>query len=106
MQYFTHNLFPHFERDREKYEFHPYAAWGMLLCSFALSLILVGLFGGVLFLRIENGSFWSDDATSTPLPKDTIDRARLTRVADLYAARQKELLLRKRSPLQIPDPSL
>lgn len=92
--------------DKEKREFPVYAAWLFILASFAVLLILILWFGGMLFFRISEDRFWGQRTAAIPTRKDVIDKDRLEQVAERYAEQREVLETRKHARLSAEDPSI
>ena len=92
--------------DKEKREFPVYDAWLFILCSFAVLLILIVWFGGMLFWNISHDRFWEQKSTTTQTSRNSIDKDRLAQVLARYAERRALLETRKQTPIMASDPSL
>ena len=92
--------------DKEKREFPVYDAWLFILCSFAVLLILIVWFGGMLFWNISHDRFWEQKSTATQTSRNSIDKDRLAQVLARYAERRTLLETRKESSFSATDPSL
>ena len=95
-----------FDYDKEKREFRVYDTWLFTLSSFAILLILIGWFGGMLFWNISHDRFWERGGTATQTKKEIVDALRLKQVTERYAQQRKVLEVRKQTPFSAADPSL
>lgn len=108
MDYFKiikQKLFFIFDTDKEKLEIKPYRIWLFILSSFAILLILILLFGVIIFLNISSDKAFAIKQSGQRVFKDTLDKERLNNILEYYDDKRVLLEQRMRSPLRIDDPS-
>ena len=85
----------------------PYKDWGIILPTFFVSLLVLGLFALYIDMNVQSGTFWTASYGDRSFPAYQINQKDLTTVTDIFSQKEKNLNdLQNNLKTIPPDPSL